>query len=176
MSKALKKIGAQWLFLIAVILLYIILGLWDLETTVAALKGFLVLLKKILPVLGIVFALIFLSNLVLNPKIVNRYLGRGAKKSGWPVAIIAGILSMGPIYLWYPLLGELKTKGMRDALIAVFLYNRAVKIPLVPVMIYYFGLKIVVILTVLMILFSIANGLLVEKLIRKGEAKQKPET
>jgi hypothetical protein len=51
-----------------------------------------------------------------------------------------------------------------------------VKIPLVPVMIYYFGLKIVVILTVLMILFSIANGLLVEKLIRKGEAKQKPET
>jgi len=176
MSKVLKKIGAQWLFLIAVILLYIILGLWDLETTVAALKGFLALLKKILPVLGIVFALIFLSNLVLNPKIVNRYLGRGAKKSGWTVAIIAGILSMGPIYLWYPLLGELKTKGMRDALIAVFLYNRAVKIPLVPVMIYYFGLKIVVILTVLMILFSIANGLLVEKLIRKGGAKQKPET
>jgi uncharacterized membrane protein YraQ (UPF0718 family) len=170
MTKLLKKIGANWLFLIAVILLYLILGLWELEIAVAALKVFLALLKRILPVLGIVFALIFLSNLLLNPKIVSRYLGKGANKRGWPVAIIAGILSMGPIYLWYPLLGELKAKGMRDALIAVFLYNRAVKIPLVPVMIYYFGLRVVIIVTVLMILFSIGNGLLVERLVR-GDVK-----
>ena len=142
--------------------------MWDFQITVAALEVFLDLLKKVLPVLGIVFALTFLSNLLLNPKIVSRYLGRGAKSSGWPVAIIAGILSMGPIYLWYPLLGELKAKGMRDALIAVFLYNRAVKIPLLPVMIYYFGLRVVLILSVLMILFSIANGLLVERLMRGG--------
>ena len=170
MTKLVKKIGAHWLFLIAVILLYLILGLWDLQITVAALKVFLDLLKKVLPVLGIVFALIFLSNLLLNPKIVSRYLGRGAKSSAWPVAVVAGILSMGPIYLWYPLLGELKAKGMRDALIAAFLYNRAVKIPLLPVMIYYFGLRVVVILTVFMILFSIANGLIVERVVR-GEPK-----
>ena len=170
MKKLGKKIGAHWLFLIAVILLYLILGLWDLQITVAALKVFLDLLKKVLPVLGIVFALIFLSNLLLNPKIVSRYLGRGAKSSAWPVAVVAGILSMGPIYLWYPLLGELKAKGMRDALIAAFLYNRSVKIPLLPVMIYYFGLRVVVILTVFMILFSIANGLIVERVVR-GEPK-----
>ena len=166
MTKLVRKIGAHWLFLIAVILLYLILGLWDFQITVAALKVFLDLLKKVVPVLGIVFALTFLSNLLLNPKIVSRYLGRGSKSSGWPVAIIAGILSMGPIYLWYPLLGELKAKGMRDALIAVFLYNRAVKIPLLPVMIYYFGIRVVLIVTVLMILFSMLNGLLVERLVR----------
>lgn len=169
MKKLVKKIGAHWLFLSAVILLYLILGLWDFQITVAALRVFLDLLKKVLPVLGIVFALTFFSNLLLNPKIVSRYLGKGAKSSGWPVAIIAGILSMGPIYLWYPLLGELKAKGMRDALIAVFLYNRAVKIPLLPVMIFYFGLRVVVILTVLMILFSIANGLIVERMARGGQ-------
>ena len=170
MKNLIKKIGANWLFLIAVILLYLFLGLWDLQNLVVALETFLGLLKSILPVLGIVFALIFLSNLFLNPKIVSRYLGRGADKRGWPIAVIAGIVSMGPIYLWYPLLGELKTKGMRDALIAVFLYNRAVKIPLLPMMIYYFGLRVVVIVTGLMILFSILNGLLVERLVT-GEGK-----
>jgi uncharacterized membrane protein YraQ (UPF0718 family) len=170
MKNLIKKIGANWLFLIAVILLYLFLGLWDLQNIVVALGAFLGLLKSILPVLGIVFALIFLSNLFLNPKIVSRYLGRGADKRGWPIAVIAGIVSMGPIYLWYPLLGELKAKGMRDALIAVFLYNRAVKIPLLPMMIYYFGLRVVVIVSGLMILFSILNGLLVERLVT-GEGK-----
>ena len=167
MKNPLKKIGANWLFLIAVALLYFFLGLWNLQIVVSALEVFLVLLKKMLPILGVVFALVFLSNLFLNPKIVSRYLGKGSNIRGWPVAIVAGILSMGPIYLWYPLLGELKAKGMRDALIAVFLYNRAVKIPLIPMMIYYFGLRVVVIVTGLMILFSIGNGLIVERLVRK---------
>jgi uncharacterized membrane protein YraQ (UPF0718 family) len=162
-----KKIGANWLFLIAVALLYAILAVWNLDVVLAALGVFLGLLKRILPVLGIVFALLFLSNLFLNPKIVARYLGKGANRRGWPVAIIAGIVSMGPIYLWYPLLGDLRAKGMREALIATFLYNRAVKIPLLPMMIYYFGLRLVVIVTVLMILFSVLNGLLVERFLSK---------
>jgi len=168
MKNPVKKIGANWLFLVAVVLLYVVLGFWNLQTVGSALTVFLALLKRILPVLGVVFVLIFLTNLFLNPKIVSRYLGKGADRRGWPVAIIAGILSMGPIYLWYPLLGELKAKGMRDALIAVFLYNRAVKIPLLPMMIYYFGLRLVVIVTVLMILFSMLNGLLVERLGMTG--------
>jgi uncharacterized membrane protein YraQ (UPF0718 family) len=168
MKNLVKKIGANWLFLIAVILLYLILGLWDLQSALTALKSFLVLLKRILPILGIVFTLIFISNLFLNPKIVSRYLGKGAGKWGWPVAIIAGIVSMGSIYLWYPLLGELKQKGMREALIAVFLYNRAVKVPLLPVMVYYFGLRVVVIISALMILLSVLNGLLVESLVREN--------
>lgn len=164
MKKIVQKIGANWLFLIAVVLVYLILGMWNLQLALAGLEVFLGLLKKILPVLGIVFLLIFVSNLFLNPKTVAKYLGTGARTRGWPIAVIAGILSAGPIYMWYPLLGELKKKGMRDALIATFLYNRAVKIPLLPVMVYYFGLKLVVILTILMILFSVLNGLLVERL------------
>jgi uncharacterized membrane protein YraQ (UPF0718 family) len=164
MKKIVQKIGANWLFLIAVVLVYLILGMWNLQLALAGLEVFLGLLKKILPVLGIVFLLIFVSNLFLNPKTVAKYLGTGARTRGWPIAVIAGILSAGPIYMWYPLLGELKKKGMRDALIATFLYNRAVKIPLLPMMVYYFGLKLVVILTILMILFSMLNGLLVERL------------
>jgi uncharacterized membrane protein YraQ (UPF0718 family) len=172
MKKTVKKIGVSWLFFISVAMVYLIMGLWNPQIVLAALVVFLDLLKKILPILGVVFVLIFLSNLILDPKIVTQYLGKGAAKRGWPLSIIAGIISMGPIYLWYPLLRDLKSKGMRDALIATFLYNRAVKIPLLPIMIYYLGLKLVVILTILMILFSILNGLLVERMtIKDGAGK-----
>lgn len=171
MKKPFQKVGANWFFLIAVFVLYLILGLWNPQIVFAAVEVFLTLLKRMLPVLGVVFALLFLANLVLNPKTVARYLGKGADRRAWPVAVIGGILSAGPIYLWYPLLGDLKSKGMRDALIAVFLYNRAVKIPLLPMMVYYFGIRIVVILTILMILFSILNGLLVERLISARDGR-----
>lgn len=59
---------------------------------------------------------------------------------------------------------------MRQGLIATFLYNRAVKIPLLPMMIVYFGTKVVVILSIFMILFSMLNGFIVEKIVQlKGD-------
>jgi len=65
--------------------------------------------------------------------------------------------------MWYPLLADLKEKGMKNSLIATFLYNRAIKIPLIPITIYYFGIKLTIILTIYMIIFSIINGILVGK-------------
>jgi len=72
---------------------------------------------------------------------------------------------MGAMYLWYPMLAELKTKGMSNALIAAFFYSRAIKIQLLPFLIYYFGWPFVIVLTVYMIIFSVVNGWLVEKIV-----------
>jgi uncharacterized membrane protein YraQ (UPF0718 family) len=73
-----------------------------------------------------------------------------------------GILSHGPIYVWYPLLRELREHGMRTSLVAAFLYNRAIKIPLLPLMIYYFGVIYVVVLLIFMIIASIVEGKIIE--------------
>jgi uncharacterized membrane protein YraQ (UPF0718 family) len=62
----------------------------------------------------------------------------------------------------------LKEKGMEDSLVAAFLYNRAVKIPLLPMMIYYFGWPFTLVLSSLMVLFSILNGVVVQRLARRG--------
>jgi uncharacterized membrane protein YraQ (UPF0718 family) len=59
------------------------------------------------------------------------------------------------------MLAELRKHGMKDSLIAAFLYNRAVKIPLIPVMIYYFGWLFTALIMIYMIAFSIINGLIV---------------
>jgi len=73
-----------------------------------------------------------------------------------------GILSHGPIYVWYPLLKDLKEHGMRTGLVTVFLYNRAIKIPLLPIMIFYFGISFVIILSIYMIIASIFQGKIIE--------------
>ena len=51
---------------------------------------------------------------------------------------------------------------MKIGLITTFLYSRAVKIPLLPLMVHYFGIPFVVILTTSMIIGSIAEGQIVE--------------
>ncbi len=169
--RLIQKVGAGRLFLAAVCLVYIVFGLFSPETALAGLRAFVKLLIRMLPALAIVFALLFLSNLLVDSRAVSRFLGKGSRRGGWLIAILAGIVSAGPIYLWYPLLSDLKEKGMREALIATFLYNRAVKIPLLPMMILYFGTRLVVILTAYMIVFSVLNGIIVEKILpeRKEE-------
>ena len=74
--------------------------------------------------------------------------------------------------MWYPLIDELRKNGMRDSLAMVFLYNRAIKIPLMPMIILYFGMPFLVVMSVLMIIFSIINGYIGEKILAKiGENK-----
>jgi len=66
----------------------------------------------------------------------------------------------------------LKEKGMKDSFIATFLYNRAVKIPLMPMMIFYFGISFTAILTIYIVIFSIINGFCVDKLLLEKREKE----
>lgn len=164
MIRIIQKVGNVWIFLAGAIGLYVVVGIINPAIFLEAIAAFLRIFIGVIPIILLVFGLMFVTNLALKAKQIVGYLGTGSGLKGWVVAIGGGILSHGPIYMWYPLLSDLKEKGMRDSLIAAFLYNRAVKIPLLPVMIFYFGLGFVVILSVLMVLFSIVNGVLVERI------------
>jgi uncharacterized membrane protein YraQ (UPF0718 family) len=167
--RILDKIGLNWVFLIAVVVLYGAVGVADPSLIGRSLQAFLRMLARIAPALAIVYALLFLTNLFVDTSTVMKLLGRRGGVVSWLVVIAAGILSAGPIYLWYPLMADLREKGMRHALVATFLYNRAVKIPLLPVMIHYFGVKLVVILTIFMIGLSVADGIVVERIVEMRE-------
>ncbi|MCD4705866.1 hypothetical protein K8R61_02170 [bacterium] len=165
-KKGLKKIGAKNIFIIIIAVLYLITAIINFSLAKSAFFKSIFLIQKIIPVFILVFVLIFLTNLFLVPKKINKFIGINSGIKGWLTAIIGGILSLGPIYMWYPMLSDLKEKGAKDAFIACFLYNRAVKIPLIPMMIYYFGIPFTMVLSLYMILFSIINGFFVEKLIK----------
>ncbi len=118
---------------------------------------------KLIPVFLLVILLMAAVNYVATPDFIRRHAGRGAR--GWLFAIVGGILSTGPIYMWYPLLADLRKRGLSWGQIAAFLYNRAVKIPLIPLMVSYFGWKYVLVLTLVMVAASVVEGLLVDVLM-----------
>ncbi|MCD6284032.1 hypothetical protein J7J12_02130 [bacterium] len=161
----LKKIANKWIFLYGVVLLYIIIFIFSFSIFSRSLRCFLNFIIKLFPALFLVFLIMVLINLFIDKKTILKFLGKEAGAKGWIIAIFAGILSTGPIYMWYPVISDLKNRGMKNSLMACFLYSRAVKIFLMPMMIYYFGIKFTFVFTIYLILFSIINGVLVDRLL-----------
>ena len=161
-TKGKKKIPYGIYFLVFVILLYFVLFFFKPEGIQKALMASGNLLIRIIPILLLVLLFMGLMNYFVHPKTVSKYFGKGSGIKGWILAISMGILSHGPIYVWYPLLRELREYGMRTSLVAAFLYNRAIKIPLLPLMIYYFGGIYVAVLLIFMIIASIVEGKIIE--------------
>ena len=153
-------------FLASVSFLYLILFLFNSEKIEKAIKTSAAVFIHILPALLFIIFLMAIMNYFIKPKTVSRYVGKGSGIKGWFLAIGMGVLSHGPIYAWYPLLSDLRKQGMKIGLIAVFLYSRAIKIPLLPLLVYYFGIAFVVILIGYMIIASIIQGHIIQRIER----------
>jgi uncharacterized membrane protein YraQ (UPF0718 family) len=124
-------------------------------------QNFIKMAVQIAPVLLVIFLLMFLNFWLINPQKVKKYLGERSGFKGYFFAILSGIISVGSIYIWYPLLRDLRKNGMSDKLIAVFIYNRSIKLQFLPLMIFYFGLKFSIVLSVLTVVFSLIVGFFV---------------
>ena len=165
-----KKITIKkaWYFVLLTLIPYIYLYFTNKESYEKTIKVLIALIIKIIPIFLLIFLLMAITNYFITTKfILKHFSGKGIKK--WIFTIIGGILSSGPIYMWYPLLANLRKKGVKDGLIACFLYNRSVKIPLLPLMVIYFGWKYIIILTITMILASIIQGILIDKLLTQKQ-------
>jgi len=159
-----KKIENKYVFLILVGMIYLVLFIVNKSIFESSLNYFSSLLVKIVPIFFLVFILMSITNYFFTPKFVAKHLReKGIKK--WIFVVIGGILSTGAIYMWYPLLADLKNKGLNNGLIACFLYNRAIKIPLLPLMVFYFSLKYVIVLGVIMVIMSVVQGIIINKLM-----------
>jgi len=148
----------MFLFPIVILVIYAILFVVSPGKAILAIKSSgNVFISMIIP-LSLVFVIMLLINLFLKPAAVAKFLGKGSGVKGIALSAAAGIISTGPIYAWYPLLKDLKEKGAGESSIAIFLYNRAVKPFLLPVMVTYFGWLYVVTLIILTILASVVVG------------------
>ncbi|MBA7709319.1 hypothetical protein ES703_118233 [subsurface metagenome] len=162
MKNKLKQISKSWYFLLIVILSYLFLFIFKQNLFFSSLNFFYNVLLKIIPIFILVFILMSITNYFITPKFVLKHLKEKRIKK-WFFVIIGGILSTGPIYMWYPLLADLKSKGLSYGLIACFLYNRAIKIPLLPIAIFYFGWKYIIVLSLIMIFMSVVQGVMINK-------------
>ena len=165
-----KRIVRLLVFPASVLLIYGILFVMMPDRALLAIRSSGKLFLIILMPLSLVFILMVILNLFLKPAHITQFLGKGTGIKGIILSAAAGIISMGPIYAWYPMLKALREKGVDNSLIAVFLGNRAVKPFLLPIMISYFGWTYVLILVVFTIFGSIGVGYCVEVLVKDKSA------
>ncbi len=155
------KINKATKFILLVFCLYLIIGIFNKNLTLKALSNTGQMLIKISPIFILIFIVMLIINVFLKIEKIKQHLGDDSNWKTWIYTIIAGVLISGPPYILFPMLKNLKDGGMKNSLIAIFLYNRNVKIPFIPVMIFYFGLPFTVIISIYIVIFSIFNGLLI---------------
>ena len=146
-----------------VILIYFLLLIVDAEGFERALSSAKSILVQVVPVLAVVVLFMAGTNMIPN-SILKKHLGGKSGLKGFLVAVLAGTLSHGPAYAWYPFLAELGKKGVSRGRIAAFLYARAVKIPLLAAMVLYFGPSFTVLFTTLIMLGALLTGFLFESM------------
>lgn len=141
-----------------VLAVYGILFFVNSEAAILSLGKSWAILMKILPIFAVVILFTALLNYLIQPKQIARHLGDESGARGWFWALAAGVISHGPMYAWYPLIEDLRRHGLRDGLIVTFFYSRAMKIPLLPLMIDYFGWIFTLALALYIIIGSLVQG------------------
>lgn len=154
---------------LAVLAVYGILFFVNSETALLSLGKSWAILMKILPIFAVVILFTALLNYLIQPKQIARHLGEESGARGWFWALAAGVISHGPMYAWYPLVEDLRRHGLRDGLIVTFFYARAVKIPLLPLMVDYFGWIFTLTLSLYIIIGSLVQGWCLQLMERDRE-------
>lgn len=155
-------------FLVVVLLLYVFVYFINPDVVTNSLEFAGRILLGLVPVFLLIYVLMVIMNTFVSDKRISFALLNSRWK--WILSVLGGIISTGPVYMWYPLLRELKKKGLNYGPIAAFIYSRAVKIPMIPLLIYYFGLKYTLILTCVIIFFSFVLGLLMEVVVNENSS------
>ncbi len=124
------KVSGTIKFFGGVLVVYIIGLLVNPQYFYAAFKGALTMFWKIIPVLFLVFSVLFVINILLERGKIKKLLSGARGIKGWLIVLLAGILIGGPPYVLYPLLHELKTNGLNNSFLAVFLLTVTSRFPL----------------------------------------------
>ena len=166
-----KKSRSGLVMLGIVAVLYVVLAILHPGTTMDALKESLGILEMILPIILVVFFLMGLLNLSMDEKKVVKHIGEESGIKGWVIALVGGILSHGPGYVWYPMLQNLREQGARAGLVVAFVYARAIKIPWIPLMISYFGWAFTLVYTFYVVLGAWLQGVIADRLKSEDESE-----
>ena len=154
-------------FLIIVIVLYIVLLLSDTSHALSGLQKAGSILLSLLPLFLLIITLTALINYFLKPKQIIKHFGKESGAKGVFYAIIGGIISHGPMYAWYGMLQDMRSHGLKDGLIATFMYARAVKLPLLPFMVDLFGLLFTIVMTLYILIAAVMQGKVIDKVMSK---------
>ena len=154
-------------FLIIVLVLYVVLLLTYTPSTLLALQKAGSILLSLLPLFLLIITLTALINYFLKPKQIIKHFGKDSGAKGVFYALIGGIISHGPMYAWFGMLQDMRSHGLKDGLIATFMYARAVKLPLLPFMVDLFGLLFTIVMTLYILIAAVIQGKVIDTVMKK---------
>ena len=157
MNQDKKSLLRPWLLPLGVIILYGFGLMFAPDKTYKALSISGSMFKQIAVPICFAIIMMILFNRLLSPATITKFLGKNAGIKGVFLSSLAGVLSMGPVYAWYPLLKTLADKGASKFHIANFIGSRSIKPFLLPVLVSYWGWRF----ALLFILISLAVSLIV---------------
>jgi len=139
-DKSMSGTGFQGVkFLVFVIILFVISYFYDVDKTSKAFHYLIKNTASVVPVFLFVIILTAIINYYFPKQRIAKMLQGKSRLRTYSVSLVAGIISHGPVFVWYPLLKNLKDKGLQDGALVTFLYGRSIKLTLLPVMIGFFG-------------------------------------
>ncbi len=156
-------------FLLIVITIYGLLMIFDTTNSLQALQKSAMTLLKLIPIFIFIILLTGLINYLLKPKQIMKHFGKDSGIKGLFYTLLGGVLSHGPMYAWYGMLEDMRSHGLRDGLIASFLYARAVKLPLLPFMVDMFGVLFTVVMTIYILIFAVVQRVIIDFINRKSK-------
>ncbi|HHD75870.1 MAG TPA: permease [Campylobacterales bacterium] len=165
MKKSFQFKGLKFLYV--VIIAYVVLFFIENDKALLSLQKSLGILYQLLPIFLFIIIVSALINYFLKPKQIIKHFGKDSGAKGVVYAILAGIISHGPMYAWYGMIQELREQGAKDSLLIMFFYARAIKIPMLPFMLNIFGLAFTLIISLYIVLFAFIQGQIMEWLESK---------
>ncbi len=166
-----KKRGARgksskggYVFSGTVALVYIIIYCAAPEIASRAFVSAINIIQHIIPILVLVFFLIFGINLI-PVSMLKKLFHERRRKRAWLMSIIVGVFSHGPVFVWYALLADLRQKGMTNGMAATFIYARAVKLPIIPALVAVFGVKFTVIFYCYILIGALVQGIIIDRIV-----------
>jgi uncharacterized membrane protein YraQ (UPF0718 family) len=170
------SIKGSWFFLAAVLVLYLLVFSFSSQQALNAVTIDLrIILQMALP-LFIAFIIMVMINLYVGPEKILDLLGKRVGIRGLLFSSLAGIISMGPIYAWYPMLKGLREKGVPIFYLSNFLGNRAIKPFQLPLMISFFGWTYTILFNTLAWILSIIVSYILAQLCLDPSARDKKIT
>ncbi len=145
-------------FLLFVVLLYLILFFVDKNKTIESLYRLVKNTWSVLPVFLLVIFLTAVINYYFGKEKIARMLQTASSFKMYLISLLAGIISHGPVFVWYPLLKELQSKGLKNKALVTFIYARSIKLTLLPIMIGFFGQLYTVVFVFFIALAAVLQG------------------
>jgi len=122
-----------------------------------------------LMILSIAFISGFISE-TIPPNTIAKIIGRESGWKGVLIGAVFGTFMIGPSYVFYPLFKNLIDKGAGINVIATTIGAWAIKVQWIPFAISILGWKFVVIFNLLIFIYAIASGYVVDFFVKRKEA------